>query len=151
MNDKSRLINPIWIKTLTDDPTLIPEHQTVGSAGCDLRSAENVVIPARRRFVVGTGLKLEIPVGYAAQVCPRSGLAANKGITVLNAPGILDFDYRGEIKVILYNSSDQDFIVKKGDRIAQLVFFQIIQAIFQRVDEVASTDRGEGGLGSTGV
>jgi dUTPase len=114
MNDKSRLINPIWIKTLTDDPTLIPEHQTVGSAGCDLRSAENVVIPARRRFVVGTGLKLEIPVGYAAQVCPRSGLAANKGITVLNAPGIVDcFSEDSAISTISGRKNIHDIMINE--------------------------------------
>jgi dUTP pyrophosphatase len=114
-------------------------------------STDNVVIPSGSRLVVGTGLKMEIPSGFAAQVCSRSGLAAKSGIQVLNAPGLVDNDYRGEVKVILYNSGREDFIVKKGDRIAQLMFFPIFQAIFQKAKTVSETDRGEGGFGSTGV
>lgn len=146
-----RPTNPIWIKVITDDDSLIPAYQTPGSAGCDLMSTDNVVIPSGSRLVVGTGLKMEIPSGFAAQVCSRSGLAAKSGIQVLNAPGLVDNDYRGEVKVILYNSGREDFIVKKGDRIAQLMFFPIFQAIFQKAKTVSETDRGEGGFGSTGI
>jgi dUTP pyrophosphatase len=146
-----RPTNPIWIKVITDDDTLIPSYQTSGSAGCDLRSTDNVVIPSGSRLVVGTGLKLEIPSGFGAMVCARSGLSAKNGIQVLNGPGIVDNDYRGEIKVILHNSGKEDFIVKKGDRIAQILFFPIFQAIFQKSSAISETDRGEGGFGSTGV
>jgi len=152
MSDKfGRLINPIWISTVTDDVSLIPKYQTQGSAGCDLKSTEDKVIYPGERALIGTGLRLEIPFGIAAQVCPRSGLAVKYGITVLNAPGIIDNDYRGEIKVVLHNTGKEEFIIKKGDRIAQLLFFPIIQAIFQSAAEVSETQRGEGGFGSTGI
>ena len=143
--------NPIWIKVITDDDSSIPSYQTSGSAACDLKSTDEVVIPSGSRFVVGTGLKLEIPSGFGAMVCSRSGLAAKNGIQVLNAPGLIDNDYRGEVKVILHNSGKEDFIVKKGDRIAQLLFFPIFQAIFQKAQEINETARGTGGFGSTGV
>ena len=146
-----RKMNPIWINTLTDDVELLPKYQTSGSAGCDLYSTEDKVIAPSDRSVVGTGIKLELPKGYGAMVCPRSGLAARYGVTVLNSPGVIDNDYRGEVKVVLHNSGAEEFIVKKGDRIAQLLFFPIMQAIFQRAEEVSSTDRGEGGFGSTGI
>jgi len=144
-------INPIWVKVITDDESLIPLYQTQGSAACDLKSTDNIIIPAGSRMVVGTGIKLEIPVGFGAYVCPRSGLSAKNGITVLNSPGIIDNDYRGEIKVILHNTGVDNFIIKKGDRIAQLLFFPIFQAIFQKATTASSTLRGDGGLGSTGV
>jgi dUTP pyrophosphatase len=146
-----RPTNPIWVKVLTDDDSIIPAYQTSGSVACDLKSTDEVVVLSGSRVVVGTGIKLEIPNGFGAMVCSRSGLAAKDGIMVLNAPGLIDCDYRGEIKVILYNSSDEDFFVKKGDRIAQLLFFPIFQAIFQKSVAVSSTARGEGGFGSTGV
>lgn len=146
-----RPTNPIWIKVLTDDDSQIPAYQTSGSAACDLKSTDELVIPSGTRVTVGTGIKLEIPNGFGAMVCSRSGLAAKNGIQVLNAPGIIDTDYRGEIKVILHNSGQSEFIVKKGDRIAQLLFFPIFQAIFQKAELIDNTARGEGGLGSTGV
>lgn len=146
-----RPTNPIWIKVLTDDISQIPAYQTSGSAACDLKSTDELVIPSGTRVTVGTGIKLEIPNGFGAMVCSRSGLAAKNGIQVLNAPGIIDTDYRGEIKVILHNSGQSEFIVKKGDRIAQLLFFPIFQAIFQKAELIENTARGEGGLGSTGV
>lgn len=151
MNETNRLVNPIWVKVVTEDTSLFPKYQTAGSAGCDLHSAEDVNIEPNSRGFVNTGIKIEIPEGYGAFVCPRSGLAVKNGITVLNSPGIIDNDYRGEIKVILFNTSDKIFTVKKGDRIAQLVFFPIIQAIFRKVAEVSDTTRGEGGFGSTGI
>lgn len=150
-DSQGRLTNPIWIKTISEDADLTPKYQTAGSAGCDVKSNESVTIPVGRRKIVGTGIRLEIPEGYGAYVCPRSGLAAKRGITVLNSPGIIDNDYRGEIKVILYNAGEEDFIIEKGDRIAQLVFFPIFQAVFQKAKEVNSTARGEGGFGSTGT
>ena len=143
--------NPIWVKVISEDASTIPVYQTQGSAACDLKSSDATVIPSKSTVVVGTGIKLEIPKGFGAQVCPRSGLAAKNGITVLNSPGIIDNDYRGEVKVILHNAGTEDFIVKKGDRIAQLLFFPIFQAIFQKAEEVSTTVRGEGGFGSTGV
>ena len=107
-----RPVNPIWIKISTQDDSHIPAYQTKGSAACDLKSIDNITIPGGSRVVVGTGIKLEIPNGFGAMICSRSGLAAKNGIQVLNAPGIIDTDYRGEIKVILHNSSREDFIVK---------------------------------------
>lgn len=149
MNEKPT--NPIWVRVLSDDDSQVPQYQTPGSAACDLRSSDAVVIPPHTSMTIGTGIKLEMPSGFGAMVCSRSGLAAKNGIQVLNAPGIIDSDYRGEIKVILHNTSRSEFIVKKGDRVAQLLFFPIFQAIFQKASEIDSTVRGEGGLGSTGV
>lgn len=152
MSDKTgRLVNPIWIKASCAEDVSLPKYQTPGSVGCDLQSSENLIIKSGQRALVGTGLKLEIPYGIGAYICPRSGLAAKHGITVLNSPGTIDSDYRGELKVVLFNSGEEDFSIKKGDRIAQLMFFPIIQAIFQRSEELSSTARGEGGFGSTGI
>lgn len=141
----------LWINYEVDDQELLPKYQTQGSSGCDVKSAVDVVIPAGQRSIVPTGLKLEVPVGFEAQVRPRSGLAAKHGITVLNSPGTIDSDYRGEVKVILLNTSDEDFIIKKGDRIAQLVFSQVYRAIFKKDLSLTQTDRGTGGFGSTGT
>lgn len=140
----------LWIKYDIEDPDLLPKYQTQGSSGCDLRSSIDVVIPSGKRSIVPTGLKVEIPVGFEGQVRSRSGLAAKYGITVLNSPGTVDCDYRGEVKVILLNTGDEDFIIKKGDRIAQLVFSQVFRAIFKKEEELTSTERAEGGFGSTG-
>jgi len=144
-------INPVWVKVLTENDTQIPQYQTSGSAACDLRSTDSVVVPPSSSVIVGTGIKLEMPSGFGAMVCSRSGLAAKNGIHVLNDPGLVDQDYKGEIKVILHNAGKDEFIVKKGDRIAQLLFFPIFQAIFQKAPELIQTKRGEGGFGSTGV
>ncbi len=146
-----RHVSPIWVKILTDDDSHIPRYQTAGSAACDLHASDGVIIPAKSRTVIGTGIKLEIPNGFGAMVCSRSGLSAKNGLMVLNAPGIIDSDFIGEIKVILYNSGSEEFIIKRGDRIAQLLFFPIFQAIFQKTSEINSTSRGSGGFGSTGV
>jgi dUTP pyrophosphatase len=140
----------LWVKCDTEDESLLPRYQTSGSAGCDLRSAEDVIIKPGRRAVVSTGIKIELVPGFEAQVRPRSGLAANHGITVLNSPGTIDEDFRGLIKVILLNTGDEDFIIKKGDRIAQMVFSRIYRGIFQPSEKLQSTTRGEGGFGSTG-
>jgi len=129
----------------------VPAYQTPGSAGCDVQASEKKTVPARGIAIVGTGLFLEVPSGYECQVRPRSGLAAKHGVTVLNAPGTLDSDYRGELRVILANHSDTDFEIEAGDRIAQLVFAPVVQAQFELADELSETKRGSGGFGSTGV
>lgn len=127
-----------------------PLYATSGSAGCDLISNDDVILPPGKWAAVGTGLYLEIPKGYVAQVCPRSGLAMKHGVSVLNAPGIIDSDYRGEVKVLLVNHDSLRYTVKKGDRIAQLVFMPVVQVQMKHVDQLTGTDRGEGGFGSTG-
>ncbi len=125
-------------------------YATSGSAGCDLISSEEITIPPGRWSSVSTGLHLEIPEGYFAQVCPRSGVAFKHGVTVLNSPGIIDSDYRGEVKVILINHNSLRYTVKKGDRIAQLVFLPFAQVDMRHVEYFSTTERGEGGFGSTG-
>jgi dUTP pyrophosphatase len=112
---------------------------------------EDLILKPGMRAVVSTGLILEIPHGLEGQVRPRSGMALKNGITVLNSPGTVDSDYRGEIKIILINMGESDFRVKNGDRIAQIVFSPVVRASFQRQDAVASTQRGSGGFGSTGT
>lgn len=141
----------IIVKVKTVDNLLIPEYATVGAAGTDLKSAENGVIKPGELKLVKTGLFLEIPDGYEGQVRPRSGLALKFGVTVLNSPGTIDSDYRGEVGVILINHGNKDFIYKKGDRIAQLVFSKVIKAKFEGHEEINSTKRGTGGFGHTGV
>jgi dUTP pyrophosphatase len=129
-----------------------PTYQTSGSAGCDLVAEEDAVLQPLGRAAVSTELKMEIPAGYVGMVCPRSGLALKSGVTVLNAPGIIDSDYRGVVKVILVNLSNQEYVVKKGDRIAQLILTTYSQCHFHKVDDLSSdTARGAGGFGSTGV
>jgi dUTP pyrophosphatase len=127
-----------------------PRYATPGSAGCDLIASEEVTLAPGKWAAVNTGLYLEIPRGYVALVCPRSGLALKNAVSVLNAPGIIDSDYRGEIKVILVNHDSLRYTVKKGDRIAQLVFTPVVQVQMKNADQLTSTDRGEGGFGSTG-
>lgn len=127
-----------------------PQYATQGSAGCDLISSEEITIPPGKWAAVNTGLYLEIPKGYVAQVCPRSGLALRHGVSVLNAPGIIDSDYRGEVKVLLVNHDSLRYTVKKGDRIAQLVFMPVVQVQMKLIDQLTATDRGDGGFGSTG-
>ena len=128
-----------------------PTYATSGSAGADLRACVDrpVVIAPGERSAVPTGVWLEIPPGYEGQVRPRSGLAARHGITVLNAPGTIDSDYRGEVRVIMINLSDEPYTVRPGDRIAQLVIASVQQATFMPA-ELTESDRGEGGFGSTG-
>lgn len=131
----------------------LPKYETASSAGMDLRAnlSESVVLKPLERTLVKTGLFMELPVGYEAQVRPRSGLALKKGITVLNSPGTIDADYRGEIGVILINLSNEDFIIENGERIAQLVITEYQQAELIEVNELSETSRGAGGFGSTGV
>ncbi len=131
----------------------LPNYETIASAGMDLRAnlSESIVLKPLERTVVKTGLFIELPVGYEAQVRPRSGLAAKKGITVLNAPGTVDADYRGEIGVILVNLSTEDFTIENGERIAQLVLAKHERATWNEVGTLSETTRGAGGFGSTGV
>ena len=131
----------------------LPHYETSSSAGMDLRANidTSITLKPLERTIIKTGLFIALPVGYEAQVRPRSGLAAKKGITVLNAPGTIDADYRGEIGVILVNLSNEDFIINDGERIAQLVIATYKQAIWKQVDILDTTERGTGGFGSTGV
>jgi dUTP pyrophosphatase len=132
----------------------MPCYETVNSAGMDLRAYlpdGELVIKPMQRALVPTGLFMEIPVGYEGQVRPRSGLAIKSGITVLNSPGTIDADYRGEVKVILINLSDTDFVIKSGDRIAQLVIAKHEQMEVVEVETLSDTERGAGGFGHTGV
>ena len=131
----------------------MPTYETVNSAGMDLRAYlpdGELVIKPMQRALVPTGLFMEIPVGYEGQVRPRSGLAIKSGITVLNSPGTIDADYRGEVKVILINLSDADFVIKSGDRIAQLVIAKCEQMEVVEVETLTETERGAGGFGHTG-
>jgi dUTP pyrophosphatase len=130
----------------------LPAYETTASAGMDLRAflSGDIMMKPLERAIVPTGLFIELPVGYEAQVRPRSGLAIKKGITVLNTPGTVDADYRGEIKVILVNLSNEDFIVRDGDRIAQMIISAHEQAEWIQVEELEETGRGAGGFGSTG-
>lgn len=131
----------------------IPVYETEGSAGMDLRANidEAIVLKPLERAIIKTGLFIALPVGFEAQVRPRSGLAAKKGITVLNAPGTVDADYRGEIGVILVNLSNEDFTINDGERIAQLVIAKHERVNWQEVSILDETERGAGGFGSTGV
>ncbi|WP_295738905.1 dUTP diphosphatase [uncultured Helicobacter sp.] len=140
----------IKIKKLHKDAE-IPKYQSVEAAGFDLHSIDELVLKAGDRAVVGTGLAFEIESGFEVQVRPRSGLALKNGISVLNTPGTIDSDYRGEIKVILINHSGEDFIIHKGDRIAQGVVNEITQAVFAEVEKLSESQRGESGFGSSGV
>lgn len=131
----------------------LPAYETLASAGMDIRAnlTEPIVLKPMQRAIVKTGLFIELPLGYEAQVRPRSGLAAKKGVTVLNAPGTIDADYRGEIGVILINLSEEDFIVESGERIAQLVIAKHERAEWTEVNNLTETSRGAGGFGSTGL
>lgn len=131
----------------------LPHYETKASAGMDLRAniSESITLQPLERVIVKTGLFIELPVGFEAQVRPRSGLAAKKGITVLNAPGTIDADYRGEIGVILVNVSNDDFVIEDGERIAQLVIAKHERIDWSEVKELSNTSRGSGGFGSTGT
>ncbi len=141
------------IKIINTSVHQLPHYETIASAGMDLRAnlSESVTLNPLERTIIKTGLFIELPVGFEAQVRPRSGLAAKKGITVLNAPGTVDADYRGEIGVILVNLSNEAFTIENGERVAQLVIAKHERAEWVEVEELSSTDRGAGGFGSTGV
>ena len=143
----------IQIKVINKGHQQLPANATQQSAGMDLRAnlEESVVIKPMKRMLIGTGLHIALPEGYEAQIRPRSGLALKHGITVLNTPGTVDADYRGEIKVLLVNLSNEDFTVNDGERIAQMVIARHEQGEFLLVDTLDETERGEGGYGHTGV
>jgi dUTP pyrophosphatase len=130
----------------------LPSYETSASAGLDIRAfiEEKLTLSPGERKLIKTGLFLEIPEGYEAQVRPRSGLALKNGITVLNSPGTIDADYRGEIGVILINHSSENFEINSGDRIAQLIFAKVEQAVWFETESLNETERGQGGFGSTG-
>lgn len=138
---------------VTGDAEGLPVYKSDGSSGADLaaRLNEDVILKPGTRAVIPTGIRLQIPPGLEAQVRPRSGLAASRGVTVLNTPGTIDSDYRGEVKVILVNLGEEDFRVRTGDRIAQLVFSEVTRVSFHMSAKIAETERGDGGFGSTGM
>ena len=141
------------IKIINKAQHPLPNYETLASAGMDLRAdlTAPITLSPLGRIIVKTGLFIELPIGYEAQVRPRSGLAIKKGITVLNSPGTVDADYRGEIGVILVNLSNEDFVIENGERIAQLIIAKHERAEWIEVQELSETSRGEGGFGSTGV
>lgn len=141
------------IRIINKSKHALPSYETVASAGMDMRANLEAPITLKplERTIVKTGLFIELPIGYEAQVRPRSGLAAKKGITVLNAPGTVDADYRGEIGVILVNLSNEEFVIEDGERVAQLVIAKHERAEWEAVEELSETARGAGGFGSTGT
>lgn len=142
----------VGVRCLVQDGAILPEYATDGSAGADIRAfiTEPLVIMPGERSLIKTGITVEIPHGYEIQVRPRSGLALKHGITVMNTPGTIDSDYRGEVGIVLYNSGNEPFTVENGDRIAQLVLAEVPRALFTQTDSLSSTDRSDGGYGSTG-
>ena len=146
-------MNTVNIKCVASKGAVIPEYKTCGAAGADLCALleSPLTISAGRSALVPTGLYFEIPEGYEVQVRPRSGLAAKNGVTVLNTPGTIDSDYRGEIKVILINLGQSDFTINSCDRIAQMIVAPVTQASFTITESLTETERGAGGFGSTGV
>lgn len=141
------------VKIINRSDHALPSYESNSSAGMDLRASlrEKMILKPMERAIVKTGLFMELPVGFEAQVRPRSGLAAKKGITVLNTPGTIDADYRGEIGVILINLSNEDFIIENGARIAQMVISKHERINWEEVEVLEETIRGDGGFGSTGI
>ena len=146
-------MNKIDVKCVALEGAIIPEYKTVGAAGADVYAfLENpILIKSGKWAVIPTGVFYEIPEGYEIQVRPRSGLAAKNGVTVLNTPGTIDSDYRGELQIILINLGDKDFEIKNRDRIAQIIVAPVTQGNFVQVEQLSVTERGEKGFGSTGV
>ena len=141
------------VKVINKSKHPLPQYETIGSAGMDVRANidQAITLAPLERVLVKTGLFVEIPLGYEIQVRPRSGLAFKKGITVLNSPGTIDADYRGEIGVLLVNLSSEPFVIEDGERVAQLVLASHQQAQWQEVDVLEESNRGQGGFGSTGT
>lgn len=141
------------VKVINKSSNPLPAYSTLLSAGMDVRAelSESVTLEPMQRVIVPTGLYFEIPAGYEIQVRPRSGLAAKHGITVLNSPGTIDADYRGELKVILVNLSSEPFVIESGERIAQIVLAAHAHIEWEETSELSDSERGEGGFGSTGV
>lgn len=142
----------IQIKTLENGTGLpLPSYETAGAAGMDLRAAEDAMLGVGQRLLMPTGMAIALPDGFEAQVRPRSGLAVKHGVTVLNAPGTIDSDYRGEIKVPLVNLGQEAFVIRRGDRIAQMVIAPVTRAVWEKVAQLDDTIRGAGGFGSSGA
>jgi dUTP pyrophosphatase len=141
------------VKVRNTSGNSLPSYETISSAGMDVRAvlSDQVTLKPLERALIKTGLFLEIPQGFECQVRPRSGLALKKGLTVLNSPGTIDADYRGEVGVILINLSSEEVVIENGERIAQLVFAKVEQAQWEETNELSETERGSGGFGSTGV
>lgn len=140
------------IKVINKSANALPSYETIASAGMDLRAHldQSITLKPMERKLIPTGLSMELPAGYEAQIRPRSGLALKNGITLLNAPGTIDADYRGDIGIILVNLSTDNFIVQPGDRIAQMVIAKYEQIQWEQVEDLSETERGAGGFGSTG-
>ena len=143
----------VKVKIINASANPLPEYETPASAGMDLRASlsEPVTLQPLERALIPTGLKIELPVGFECQIRPRSGLSLKKGITVLNSPGTVDADYRGEIGIILINLSNEAYTVNNGDRIAQMVVAPHARVNWEATQELSSTERGEGGFGHTGI
>lgn len=140
------------VKIVNHSGLALPEYKTEGSAGMDLCCAEEeITLGPLERALVSTGLFMEIPLGYEGQVRPRSGLSIKHGISLINCTGTIDSDYRGELKIPVVNLSNEAYTIKRGDRIAQIIFAQVEQATLVEVESISETDRGHGGFGSTGV
>ncbi|MFM1795251.1 MAG: hypothetical protein RL642_1636 [Bacteroidota bacterium] len=141
------------VRIINNSPHPLPAYATAGSSGMDLRAnlTESLTLAPLERILVPTGIFLEIPLGFEAQIRPRSGLAIKQGLTCLNSPGTIDADYRGEIKVILINLSNQEQIIEHGDRIAQMVFQQVTIVELEQTTTISETSRNTGGFGHTGV
>lgn len=141
------------LKIVNESGNPLPEYETVGSAGMDLRAnlTEPIMLKPLQRALIPTGLFIELEQGYEAQIRTRSGLALKKGLTILNSPGTIDSDYRGEIKIIIINLSNETTVINTGERIAQMVIAKYEQATLKEVDELGETERGEGGFGHTGI
>ena len=146
-------MSKLEVKISVVNEKLTPSYESAGAAGMDLKAnlGGQMILGAGERCLVPTGVSIQLPEGYEAQVRPRSGLAAKNGVTVLNSPGTIDSDYTGEIKVILYNSSDVDFVISPLDRIAQMVVAKVERVSWMKLSELSETKRGSGGFGSTGM
>ncbi|MBO7047789.1 MAG: dUTP diphosphatase [Spirochaetia bacterium] len=136
-----------------EDKEFLPVYSSAEAAGADLKACiqDDIVLKPGQRYLVPTGLSIQLPVGYEAQIRPRSGLAVKHGISLVNTPGTIDSDYRGEVKIIMINLGQEDFVIRRGDRIAQMVIAPVTHGMFALSDSLDTTDRGAGGFGSTGV
>ena len=136
-----------------ENKDFLPVYSSAEAAGADLKACiqEDIVLKPGQRYLVPTGLSIQLPAGYEAQIRPRSGLAIKHGISLVNTPGTIDSDYRGEVKIIMINLGSEDFVIKRGDRIAQMVIVPVTHGMFAMADSLDATDRGAGGFGSTGV
>lgn len=141
------------IQIINKSGNALPNYETIASAGMDLRAnnSETIILKPLERLLIPTGLFMELPIGYEAQIRPRSGLAFKHGITILNSPGTIDADYRGEVKILLVNLSSVEFEIKNGDRVAQMIVAKHEKVNWEEVDILSETVRGEGGYGHTGV